>query len=73
MKNVTEWSSTIKGILLLVVSVLVGFGVISPDESVSLNTLSVQVLEGVLGAAGGIVGIYQIFWKGPKDDVLPAE
>jgi fumarate reductase subunit D len=61
-KNVTDWKSTIQGILVLIVSVLVGFGIITPEDSEVLNSLLAQVLAGAVGVVGGIVGIYRIFF-----------
>jgi fumarate reductase subunit D len=68
-KNVTDWNSTIKGILVLIVSVLVGFGIITPEDSDVLNTLLAQIVAGGAGVVGGVVGIYQIFFKKDKPAV----
>ena len=72
-KNVTNWKSTIQGIVVLIVSVLLTLGVVSLDESVILTESSTAVIAGATGAIGGVVAIYKVFFAKDTPVEPPAE
>ena len=61
MKNLTQWKTTILGLLTVVISILVGFGIITPDQSAGVSENSVTILEAVFAAITGITGLIAIF------------
>ena len=63
MNNLPQWKSTITGIITLVLAVLVGFGILSPDDSIAAGGFGAQTVEGVAGVIGGLAGLYQIFFQ----------
>jgi len=66
MKNIQQWRSTITGIITIILSVLVGFGILSTEDSEQVTSLTQKLIEGLLGVAGSGAGIYQIFWQKDK-------
>ena len=66
MENIQQWRSTITGIITVILSILVGFGILSTEDSEQVTSLTQQLIEGLLGAVGGAAGIYQIFWQKDK-------
>ncbi len=61
MKNFQQWKTTILGLITVVISLLVGFGVITPDQSAGVSEHSISVLEAVFAVITGIAGLIAIF------------
>jgi len=53
--------TTITGIITLIVSVLVGFGVIPLDKQVGLETNAVTIVEGIAAIYGAVNAIILMF------------
>ena len=53
--------STITGILTLLLAVLVGFGVLTPEQSTELQQQAMTILQAVVGVIGAIQAIILIF------------
>ena len=63
MKNVGELKSTITGVVTLILAILVGFGILTPEGSEEAVSQAGAILEGVFGVIGGVAGLYQIFFQ----------
>jgi len=57
----TNWKSTVLGILTLVITLLVSFGVITSDQSSALNTEVGNVVEALSAIIVSITAILNIF------------
>lgn len=53
--------TTITGVITLVITLLVGFGVITPEQSTELNTHSLTLVNAVVAGWGAVSGIILIF------------
>ena len=53
--------TTITGILTLLLSVLVGFGVLTPEQSTELNSQALIIIQAVSGIWGAITAVILIF------------
>lgn len=53
--------TTITGIITLLLSVLVGFGVLTPEQSTELNSQALIVIQAVTGIWGAIAAIILVF------------
>lgn len=53
--------TTITGILTLLLSVLVGFGVLTPEQSTELNSQALIVIQSVVGIWGAVTAIILVF------------
>jgi uncharacterized membrane protein len=53
--------TTVTGIITLLLSVLVGFGVITPEQSTELNTHALTIVNAVTGVWGAITAIILMF------------
>jgi len=61
MKNFTNWKTTIIGLVTVIISILVGTGVITPDQLLTVSDHSVSVVEAVFMAITGVSGLISIF------------
>jgi len=57
----TNWKSTVLGILTLVVTLLVSFGVITSDQSLVMNQNLSDIVEAVSAIIVGVTAILNIF------------
>lgn len=57
----TNWKSTVLGILTLVVTLLVSFGVITSDQSLVMNQNLSGIVEAVSAIIVGVTAILNIF------------
>lgn len=57
----TNWKSTVLGILTLVVTLLVSFGVITSDQSIVMNQNLSDIVEAVSAIIVGVTAIPNIF------------
>lgn len=57
----TNWKSTILGILTLIVTLLVSFGVITTDQSTVINAQTGNIVEAVSAIIVGVTAILNIF------------
>jgi len=57
----TNWKSTVLGILTLVVTLLVSFGVITSDQSLIMNQNLSGIVEAVSAIIVGVTAILNIF------------
>ena len=57
----TNWKSTVLGILTLVVTLLVSFGVITSDQSIVMNQNLSDIVEAVSANIVGVTAILNIF------------
>ena len=57
----TNWKSTVLGILTLVVTLLVSFGVITSDQSIVMNQNLSDIVEAVSAIIVGVTAILNIF------------
>jgi len=57
----TNWKSTVLGILTLVVTLLVSFGVITSDQSIVMNQNLSGIVEAVSAIIVGVTAILNIF------------
>ncbi len=61
MKNFQQWKTTILGLITVVISLLVGFGFITPDQSAGVSEHSISVLGAVFAGITGVTGMIAIF------------
>jgi len=61
MKNVSQWKTTLIGLVALVIPVLVGIGWISAEQSGPLGENVNVLIEAIFAAVGAISGIWAIF------------
>lgn len=52
--------STISGIVTLLITVLVGFGVIKPENSVDVQAHAASIINAVVVIIGAVTGLLQI-------------
>ena len=57
----TNWKSTVLGILTLVVTLLVSFGVITSDQSLVMNQNLSDIVEAVSAIIVGVTAVLNIF------------
>jgi fumarate reductase subunit D len=57
----TNWKSTVLGILTLIVTLLVSFGVITTDQSTVINAQTGNIVEAVSAIIVGVTAILNIF------------
>ena len=57
----TNWKSTVLGILTLLVTLLVSFGVITSDQSLIMNQNLSGIVEAVSAIIVGVTAILNIF------------
>lgn len=57
----TNWKSTVLGILTLLVTLLVSFGVITSDQSLVMNQNLSGIVEAVSAIIVGVTAILNIF------------
>ena len=63
-KNWTStWLQTTLSILALVFAVLVGFGIITPEQSAEAGPLVTSTLTSISSAIAGVVALIGIFFK----------
>ena len=53
--------TTITGIITLILSILVGFGIITPEVSAELNVHAINVLNAVIGIWGAVAAVILMF------------
>ena len=53
--------TTITGIITLVLSILVGFGIITPEQSTELGQHTLTILNAIIGVWSAVAGIILIF------------
>lgn len=53
--------TTITGIVTLIISILVGFGVLTPEQSTELSNHAMIILQAVVGVWGAISAIILMF------------
>jgi len=61
-KSWQEWRTTILGVVTLVLGVLVGFGVLTPEQQGDLQTNFTtlgEAIGGVIVAVSGIVNVFR--------------
>ena len=68
MKNLTQWRSTLIGLIALVVPVLVIAGWISAEQEVPLISNLGNVVEAIFGLAGAIGGLWAVFRLNDEED-----
>ena len=68
MKNLSQWKSTIIGLVALVIPVLVVFGWVSVDQEVPLISNLGNVVEAVFALVGAIGGLWAIFKLNDRTD-----
>ena len=61
MKNLTQWKTTIFGLLAVLISILVGFGVINPDQSAGVTENTTSIIEAIFAAITGVTGLIAMF------------
>jgi len=61
LENVKEWKTTILGVVTLVISGLVIFGVITPENSAEINANTITISEAIVAIVTGVSGIINIF------------
>ncbi len=61
MKNLSQWKTTIIGLLGVVVAFLVGFNVLKPEDTQAVTTQSTEVVNAVFALISGITGLIAIF------------
>jgi len=61
MKNLTQWKTTILGLLTVVISILVGFGVLTPEQVGDVTEHGTSVIEAIFAGITGITGLIAIF------------
>lgn len=61
MKNLTQWKSTLIGLIALIVPVLVIAGWVDPDNEVPLIDNLGTVVEAVFALAGAVGGLWAVF------------
>ncbi len=57
----TNWKSTVLGILTLIVTLLVSFGVITTDQSTVINAQTGNIVDAVSAIIIGVTAILNIF------------
>lgn len=57
----TDWLTTVTGIILLLTTVLVTFGVLTPDQSAGIQTQTTTILQAVSGIIGAVSSIILMF------------
>jgi len=57
----TNWKTTVLGILTLIVTLLVSFGVITTDQSTVINAQTGNIVEAVSAIIVGVTAILNIF------------
>ena len=68
MENLTQWRSTLIGLIALVVPVLVIAGWISAEQEVPLISNLGNVVEAIFGLAGAIGGLWAVFHLNDEED-----
>lgn len=53
--------TTITGIITLVLTILVGFGVITPEQSTELNQHAMVIVQAIVGVWGAVTAIILMF------------
>lgn len=53
--------TTIAGVITLVITLLVGFGVLTPEQSVDVQTQATTIINAVVAIWGAISGLILIF------------
>ena len=61
LENVKEWKTTILGVVTLVISGLVIFGIITPENSAEINANTITISEAIVAIVTGVSGIINIF------------
>lgn len=61
MKNLQQWKTTIIGLLTVIISILVGFGVLTPEQVGDVTTHGTSVIEAIFAVITGISGLIAIF------------
>lgn len=61
MKNFQQWKTTIVGLITVIISILVGFGIISTDQTVGVTENSVSILEAIFAIVTGVTGLIAVF------------
>ena len=60
-KNVKEWKTTLTGIILAIIPVLVLTGIVSADDQDILKNISSQLVEGIAIAVSSVSSLVLIF------------
>jgi uncharacterized membrane protein HdeD (DUF308 family) len=56
-----DWLTTVTGLILLLTTVLVTFGVLTPEQSTGIQTQTTTILQAVSGIIGAVSSIILMF------------
>ena len=59
--NLQQWKTTIMGLITVIVSILVGFGVITPEQVGEVTAGGTGVITGIFAIITGIGGLVLVF------------
>ena len=61
MKNFKDWKTTILGILTIIITILVGTGIISTAQSGEITTNTGIIVTAIFSLITGVTGLIAIF------------
>ena len=68
LENIKQWKTTLMGIVVAIIPILVLTGIISVEQSEAINQLSSNLIEAIAVAAATVASAWLVFKSKDKND-----